>query len=604
MQSKLLVAVGIGAVAVALLFTATVMSDSMPDLVVTDIWQEGSYVYYQVMNAGDAEAAGARVDALSLNGVNVYENLIDEPLAPGERYEGMFGFPLGEVPVDRTVKVETDLYGSVAEGNETNNALERSWKADTLPPDFISQPAVEALTATSAVITWVTDEESDSLVEYGKWSGVLDHGEESSDLVTLHSLTLIGLEPYTTYRFSAQSADDDGNTARSVEMEFQTMALPDEVLPTLQMGSIPGDLQGKVSIQPVAWDDTGVEKVEFSIDGALVFTAYSPPYALPLDTRLYPNGEHILAARVLDRAGNSDFEEQAVGISNLVDNTYPKVWITSPADDAHVSGTVWVDVEMEDDAGLDATRFYVNGSYTEYAYMQGAKFGHVWYSVDVRRIAEGTNLTLAVEVTDTSGNVATDSVRVFVEEPEPEPTPPLPDLIVAEQRVERSGNSFTVTLVVENVGDGEARNVRILDGMRGFQPISASSGGADFYANYDPAGKWACMYIDPKADMPAGASQTYTFSAVPVLVYPSPPTPAIGFFIDLYYDAPSGIELHKYLQLPVDKTAGGETIPKAHEEATRLCDYLVVTAPYRLFANFNPGYYSESVFSPNRPGLR
>ncbi|HHH41509.1 MAG TPA: hypothetical protein ENK56_05845, partial [Chloroflexi bacterium] len=94
--------------------------------------------------------------------------------------------------------------------------------------------------------------------------------------------------------------------------------------------------------------------------------------------------------------------------------------------------------------------------------------------------------------------------------------------------------------------------------------------------------------IRSKVTIPAGASQTYTYTAVPVLVYPNPPTPQVGYFVDMYWDSPSAGGYHSYVQPPAVKTTGGETIPQAHANALRVADYLIVTNPSRLFQLYSP----------------
>jgi hypothetical protein len=580
--------------------TFDVNQTGSPDLVVTDFWQQGAYIYYQVLNVGNDLASGVHVDALFINGNKTAWNSIDASLDPGEDYTGTFPFSAGEVAIDQSfsVIVQTDVNNNINESNETNNSLEKIWGADSTPPVFLSQPTLDSLTETSAVISWVTDEYSDSRVEYGKASGIYDLTTTDSEFVTLHAIKLLDLDAHTTYHFIVQSADTYGNTAQSEEKTFETMAVSDNIIPTILMESIPSAVQGKLNIQPAVSDDTGIEKVEYSIDGALLFTAYSPPYTLPLDTSRYFNGQHALAATAYDLAGNSESDQHTIDISNVKDNSVPTIIIRDPTDGAVVTGIVEVKAWVEDDVGLDAARFYVNGSYTEYTYLNGAKYYLLSYKFDARNLKDGSKLTFAIMVTDTSSNVESDNVRVFVQNTEPEPV--LPNLKVTKHCVERLNNVFSITLEVENMGEAEAIDVRILDGMKGFQPISTYSRDASYSANYDSLGKWACMYIHSTVSIPAGASHTYTYNAVPVLLSPSPPTPVIGFFIDLYYNSTPSTQMLDSVQLPVYKTDDNETIIQAHEEAVKTCDYLIVTDPYRLFTNFNPSYYLESIFNPSK----
>ena len=79
----------------------------------------------------------------------------------------------------------------------------------------------------SVTITWDTDEDSDSTVEYGTDSsyGTLTTTEDtpvSIDGVTSHSVTITGLSADTVYHFRVISADANSNSATSADNVFQT----------------------------------------------------------------------------------------------------------------------------------------------------------------------------------------------------------------------------------------------------------------------------------------------------------------------------------------------------------------------------------------------
>lgn len=87
----------------------------------------------------------------------------------------------------------------------------------------ISAVQSSSITSDSAVITWDTDEASDSQVEYGTspgdyaWSTTLD-----PTLVTAHVQTLAGLQQSTDYYYRVRSADEAGNVTYSAEEVFRT----------------------------------------------------------------------------------------------------------------------------------------------------------------------------------------------------------------------------------------------------------------------------------------------------------------------------------------------------------------------------------------------
>lgn len=100
-------------------------------------------------------------------------------------------------------------------------------EGDTTPP-LISGVDVSHKTESSATISWTTDEAATSQVEYGATDAYGSATPVDEELTTSHSVTLAGLEPDTTYHFSAKSKDASGNEATSeTDQTFATLsALP------------------------------------------------------------------------------------------------------------------------------------------------------------------------------------------------------------------------------------------------------------------------------------------------------------------------------------------------------------------------------------------
>ncbi|MBI4684808.1 MAG: PKD domain-containing protein [Nitrospirae bacterium] len=92
---------------------------------------------------------------------------------------------------------------------------------DTTPP-VISNVQVTTITASSATITWVTDEASTSQVQYGLTTSYGSFTTLSSTLVTTHTVNLTGLTGYTRYNFSVRSKDTLDNEAVSTNYTFTT----------------------------------------------------------------------------------------------------------------------------------------------------------------------------------------------------------------------------------------------------------------------------------------------------------------------------------------------------------------------------------------------
>jgi len=98
---------------------------------------------------------------------------------------------------------------------------------DVTPP-VISDVTVTDITATSAKITWTTDEEADSKVWYDTTTPLVvtetTPAVSSTDLILDHEITLSDLTPETTYYFIVNSTDEAENNEISEEDTFTTLS--------------------------------------------------------------------------------------------------------------------------------------------------------------------------------------------------------------------------------------------------------------------------------------------------------------------------------------------------------------------------------------------
>jgi hypothetical protein len=121
--------------------------------------------------------------------------------------------------------------GQDAYGNVAREVLKTgvSYGLDLNPP-IISSVVIESVTSSSALVRWVTDEQANSLVDFGETTSYGGIRGDSFDSETEHSVLLDGLTPGTTYKFRVRSTDLTDNQAiddnGGLGYELATLSLP------------------------------------------------------------------------------------------------------------------------------------------------------------------------------------------------------------------------------------------------------------------------------------------------------------------------------------------------------------------------------------------
>lgn len=129
--------------------------------------------------------------------------------------------------------VDTDTYTDWSTASNNGNPQTQGGGSDVTPP-VISDVQAANITTTGADIQWTTDEDSDSVVEYGTSPGNYTDSESDSAMLTSHSVTLSNLTPSTTYYYRVKSTDASNNTATSGEYNVTTQSEP-QMISTISM---------------------------------------------------------------------------------------------------------------------------------------------------------------------------------------------------------------------------------------------------------------------------------------------------------------------------------------------------------------------------------
>ena len=235
--------------------------------------------------------------------------------------------------------------------------------ADTTAPS-ISNVNASNIQQTESTITWMTNEASDSYVEYGVSTSYGSNTFLDAGKVTSHSQGLSGLIPNTVYNYRVTSKDAAGNSASSANQTFKTLA-PPNVSPTVSL-TAPSSATAPASItlSASASDSDGtISKVDFYSGSSLIGSDASSPYSYSWSN--IAAGTYSLTAKATDDDG-------AVTTSNNVSLTVASAPVGCAAGTV-LSGTTCIPASTAFSVGVRVQTYNAN-------------------TVNVRQVPEGTVL--------------------------------------------------------------------------------------------------------------------------------------------------------------------------------------------------------------------
>jgi len=148
----------------------------------------------------------------------------------------VFNFELKESPEELTTKASKALSRPLVEYSNTvlskSLIFPKELINDTTPPT-ITNITVTNITENSAMITWETDEFSNSLVKYGTSSSAYTNEDFNNFFVKNHSIPVCNLSQGTKYYFVLKSVDLSGNSAESLEYSFTTAGVPGKLITSI-----------------------------------------------------------------------------------------------------------------------------------------------------------------------------------------------------------------------------------------------------------------------------------------------------------------------------------------------------------------------------------
>ncbi|MGQ9583637.1 MAG: fibronectin type III domain-containing protein, partial [Thermoplasmatota archaeon] len=214
--------------------------------------------------------------------------------------------------------IKTVYFRAMDRAGNVADAVSDTITLDTHSP-VISSIAVTGITDSSAVVTWVTDEEADSGVEFGLTTS---YGSSASDgsFVLSHSVTLSDLSASTTYHFRVHSTDRAGNpSSYSGDYVFITSSTPDRTPPVITGVAVSGVTD---SLAVVSWrtNEPASSTVLYWTEGSPSTNASDPSFVLRhsiLLTGLAPSTTYFFKVISWDPSGNGPASSEQLSFTTL-----------------------------------------------------------------------------------------------------------------------------------------------------------------------------------------------------------------------------------------------------------------------------------------------
>ena len=171
----------------------------------------------------------------------------------------------------------------------------------------ISLVGIASAGLSSAIISWKTDELSDSQVDYGPTAGYGLSTVPDPAMLLSHSQSITGLAPGTTYHYRVKSSDAAGNLAVSADFSFTTAMPADATAPVIDgVSASPAGCTGaaivwttsKASDSQVEYGTTASYGASTAVNSSLVFSHFQELTGLAAGT------QHHYRVKSRDTAGN------------------------------------------------------------------------------------------------------------------------------------------------------------------------------------------------------------------------------------------------------------------------------------------------------------
>ncbi|KQW87275.1 peptidase S8 [Massilia sp. Root418] len=372
----------------------------------------GCYAYYSTVASGLTYAAdhGARIANVSYGGVSG-SAAVQSAAQYMKSKGGLVFVSAGNNGISESIAPTSSMIVvSATDGNDAK----ASWS---------SYGSFVTLAAPGSGI-WTTTKGGG----YQAWNGTSFASPVAASVAALMMAANPALDPAKVQSLLQSTAVDLGaagrdalfgygrvNAAAAVQAAASSVAAADTQAPSASIAAPLGgaSVSGAVAVSVNAADNVGVARVDLKVNGTVVASDSSAPYAFSWNSAGAPNGMASLAAVAYDAAGNAGASGTVqVNVANntslvAADTTRPVVVISNPTA-GQVSGNVNVAINASDNSGAAGIRLslYIDGELKS-----SGNGGSLSYNWNTRKIAAGAH-TLQSVARDAAGNTSTATVQV------------------------------------------------------------------------------------------------------------------------------------------------------------------------------------------------
>ena len=292
---------------------------------------------------------------------------------------------------------------------------------DALAP-IISDVTISDLTANTAKISWTTNENSNSLVDYSGTSGVFTStAGQYQDNTISHIVTLRGLDPSTAYYLQARSADASGNEGKDSNSgtgwTFTTTAGGDETPP-----EITNVISGTPTYSSVTITWTTNELSSSLVDFGTT-TSYGTTQGNSADsvtshsvslTGLTPSTDYYYRVKSIDVSGNLVSDDNSGASYSFTttagadpgDTTAPVITFDSETGITSVTSNSATISWTTDESSDSIIGYSLDTSFNS---EKGSATLTTSHSVSLTNLSSGTAYKFQIKSMDDSGNLATEN---------------------------------------------------------------------------------------------------------------------------------------------------------------------------------------------------